>query len=131
VRARIKTDRAVSLAMALHELFFNAIIHGIQGRGVLEISAMRGLGGNLVICVADDGGTKDETFNTIDLNDSAVMTARKLAEHTRTGVGLQLVAGLVQRELNGKFFMEPRPTGGTRAVIEFPLVVEEWQEDES
>src|SRR6266850_4483649 len=50
------TSRAVSLAMVLHELCTNALLHGLAGTGTLTISARRTEQG-AIIEVSDEGGT--------------------------------------------------------------------------
>src|SRR6266850_2345287 len=50
------TSRAVSLAMVLHELCTNALLHGLAGTGTLTISARRTDQG-AIIEVSDEGGT--------------------------------------------------------------------------
>src|SRR5678815_5449119 len=49
------TSRAVSLAMVLHELCTNALVHGLDGKGTLTISARKSDDG-AVIEVSDEGG---------------------------------------------------------------------------
>src|SRR5213593_3201698 len=48
------TSRAVSLAMVLHELCTNALVHGLDGKGTLTISARRTDRG-AIIEVSDEG----------------------------------------------------------------------------
>src|SRR5207302_695859 len=54
--AFLRTDRAVSLAMVLHELCFNAMVHGLRDRGVLTIRSRPSPSAGIVIDVEDDGG---------------------------------------------------------------------------
>ena len=109
----LDTGRAVGLAMVLHELCYNALVHGVRDGGTLTIRARASCNGivaaeherHLVIEVIDDG--------------------RRIAPITqpqayRSGQGLDLVRGLVRRELAGTFSLQPRPEGGTIAAVEFP-----------
>jgi two-component sensor histidine kinase len=108
------TERAVGLAMVLHELCYNAIVHGLRGGGTLTIRARR-------------DGTDCENAVVIDVIDEATPNdpnrggGPAVQIDTATGQGLSLVQGLVRRELRGKFSIGPRPQGGTVARVEFPL----------
>jgi two-component sensor histidine kinase len=129
------TDRAVKLAMALNELAFNAMVHGLAGEpGIVQILARvePAEQSRLFMEVLDDGvgllNLRSED-SVIDTGDGAIATAvaARVAESTRTGMGLQLVRGLVQSELRGHFTLEPRrTTDGTRAAVEIPLAAGEW-----
>lgn len=106
VAARLRGDRAVSLAMALHELCYNALIHGLSEGGTLTIRARRANHAAVAIDVVDEG------------------TQARAAETTpphATGQGLALVQGLVGRELHGTLTLRPGDVRGTVATIEFPL----------
>jgi GAF domain-containing protein/anti-sigma regulatory factor (Ser/Thr protein kinase) len=111
------TERAVGLAMVLHELCYNAMVHGLRQGGTLTIRARRDDAehpqeeGGVVIEVMDHGAAN----GAADAGNSAAPT------DTATGQGLSLVQGLVRRELRGKFTIGPRPEGGTVARVEFPL----------
>jgi len=143
---QLETDQAMTLATVLHELAFNAIVHGLGETGVLEIRAGRNDMGWLVLEVIDDGrgfavaaGSSAETEAASQRRgggggngfaeksdhdvDGVAGGAAVIAESSRTGMGLQLVRGLVSRELHGQFNLYPRSDdgGGTRAVVEFPL----------
>ncbi len=144
VRAQLKTDRAVSLAMVLHELSYNALTHGLRDHGVLEFRARLLRRTMLSIEISDNGAaTAFSQADTIyDQTDPRRQSRPHIARTTksggnghavadeisRTGMGLQIVTGIVSRELHGQFRLEPIPTGGTRAVVEFPLTIEERQE---
>ena len=116
VRIALDTERAVGLAMVLHELCYNAIVHGLRTGGKLTIrvrggSEEHGPGdGDVVIEVMDDG---------IANNSGEPGAAASVIP--ATGQGLSLVQGLVRRELRGKFSIGPRPEGGMVARVEFPL----------
>lgn len=100
---KLADDRAVTLAMVLHELCFNAIRHGVREHGTIIIQSRISERHGLIIHVIDDGGGAvshiDETSKS-------------------GGIGLSLIRGLVGRELHGEFRIEPRPGSGTIATIE-------------
>jgi two-component sensor histidine kinase len=108
----LRTDRAVSLAMVLHELCFNAIVHGIGQQGAMTIRARRD-NGSVTIDVQDDGSAPH--------NGAPVRTG--------TGIGLSLVRGLVSRELRGAFTLAKSQSGGTVASLQFPLLPDELQDN--
>jgi two-component sensor histidine kinase len=96
---------ATPLAMALTEVLQNAVEHGMAGgRGHLDLSASRSAG-RLRVEVADDGRGLPEGFD--------VETSGRL--------GLQIVRTLVVGELGGTLEIQPRSSGGTRAVIDLPI----------
>ena len=103
VKAKLRTDRAVSMAMVLHELAFNAVFHGCDPDGHIEVHA-RIREHELVIEIIDSG-----------------VSATPADRPERSGMGLQLVQGLVRRELHGRFSLEQDPRGGSRAVVQVPL----------
>ena len=94
--------------MALTEVLLNAVQHGLQGlSGRIFINASRA-GDRLNVEVVDDGrGLPSQFANT---------------ESDR--LGLQIVRTLIVGELQGTFELELAPGGGTRAVIDVPLVHE-------
>ena len=114
-RIALNTERAVGLAMVLHELCYNAIVHGLGGGGALTIRARSGSedqgpgDGEVVIEVMDEG-----------LAGNPPERAPSEPVATASGQGLSLVQGLVRRELRGKFSITARPQGGTIARVEFP-----------
>jgi two-component sensor histidine kinase len=119
----LRTEQAISLAMALHELCYNAIVHGLEGaRGTVTLRTRRAGDGRLAVDVIDDGrgmgfphaggggnGHDNENGNGAGGGQQG------------TGIGLELVRGLVSRELRGSFALGERPGGGTVATVEFPL----------
>jgi len=118
VDARLNNSQAVSLAMVLHELCSNALHHGLNGEGTVEIVARPNERG-VAIDVVDDGrGMPDDEATGVASRAVAVKTRR-------SGMGLKLVKELVSRELKGNFYVRPRPGGGTIATIEFPLTTVE------
>lgn len=111
VRIALDTERAVGLAMVLHELCYNAIVHGLAGGGALTIRARGG---------TEDHGQADGEV-VIEVSDEGLAARpRPVVTGTATGQGLSLVEGLVRRELRGRFSIESRPQGGTVARVEFP-----------
>jgi two-component sensor histidine kinase len=122
------TSRAVSLAMVLHELCTNALIHGLDGSGTLTISAAR-TERTAVIEVSDDGAaTSDDNGDWIEelgapdgksVDEEAWEGAT--ATTVKRGTGLYLVRELVRRELKGTLRLRRRSGGGTIATIELPL----------
>lgn len=123
VSLKLGPERAVSLAMALHELCCNGIVHGTGANGTLLVRA-RGTGGRSVsIEVVDDGGFAariSEPFDPVSVSAThwTVETSGVGAAVKSTGVGLSLVRGLVTRELHGVFTVQPSPRGGTIAKIQ-------------
>ena len=113
-RVELRTEQAISLAMALHELCYNAIVHGLDGRSGSVTLRTREAGtdngnGRLAVDVIDTGrGLTTVTPNGNGSDES-------------TGIGLEIVRGLVSRELHGSFSLAAAPGGGTVATIEFPL----------
>jgi two-component sensor histidine kinase len=119
-----ETGRAVGLAMVLHELCFNAVVHGLGGGGTLAVtarlttwpatgSAAGEPAAAVVLDVADDGPPDGPTAGT--------RWAAGTQWTAGTGLGLTLVRELVGRELRGTFALEPRPPRGTTARVTFPL----------
>jgi len=127
----LRTDRAVALAMVLHELGYNAVVHGLEESGQLLIRASLQLPNFLVIEVVDDGRGFSEPaadFNgSWQQNSASVATAdrRMLLAKVRTGLGLSLVRDFVNRELRGLFTIVSSPGAGAAARVEFPLLEDE------
>ena len=117
----LRTDQAVSLAMVLHELCYNAIVHGLSENGVLLIRSRVAGENRIAVEIIDDGSGRWEQDIEQSEYGSAVVTERKLwrgAVRT-SGLGLELVRGLVTRELHGTFSRRVGPNGGTTATVEF------------
>ncbi len=112
----LKTTLAVSLGMIIHELCYNAVVHGLGSRGTLTIRARLTDSKTVVLDVIDDG-TAGSEHGTEEEGGLAVMAPPV----TSTGLGLRLVKGLVGRELRGRFLMRRRSEGGTIVTVEFPL----------
>jgi two-component sensor histidine kinase len=111
----LKTTQAVSLAMVIHELCYNAIVHGLGARGTLTIRAQISENRNVIFEIIDDG-----TAGTVMYDDDGGI-ATMAPPTISTGMGLRLVKGLVGRELRGRFTMRRRNEGGTVVAVEFPL----------
>jgi two-component sensor histidine kinase len=113
----LKTTQAVSLAMVIHELCYNAIVHGLGARGTLTIKA-KANEKTVAMDIIDDGtaGTPQQPED-----DGMGGLATMAPPASSTGLGLRLVKGLVGRELRGRFVMRRRNEGGTIVSIEFPL----------
>lgn len=122
----LRTEQAISLAMALHELCYNAIVHGLEGAGGTVTLRTRMAGeGRLAVHVIDDGrgmGHLNGFVNGAPAVGEAPDGGNGDNENGQgTGIGLELVRGLVTRELRGSFSLGERPGGGTVATVEFPL----------
>jgi two-component sensor histidine kinase len=116
----LSTDQAVTLAMVVHELASNALQHGAGDRGTLCVRARRVTGGRVMIEVIDDGsGEKAPSAAGRGPVEGSVATLPVRA--ARTGIGLQLVRGLVGRELHGTFSLCENAAGGRTATVEFGL----------
>jgi two-component sensor histidine kinase len=110
----LSTDQAVTLAMVVHELASNALQHGVGDHGTLCVRASHPRPGRAMIEVIDDGAGGD-------IHGAAGSVATLTTSNTRTGIGLQLVSGLVGRELHGSFTMRENADGGRTAIVEFPI----------
>lgn len=128
VSVTLSTERAVALAMVLHELCCNAIAHGLGDRGTIVIRAHTHATG-VVIEVVDDGiglprrvASSERAPVTVDLKLPPSRAASTSGTENK-GWGLRLVEGLVSRELRGRFTMSNSPdlNGGTIARVEFPI----------
>jgi two-component sensor histidine kinase len=137
----LRTDRAVSLAMVLHELCSNAIIHGTGTHGTVTIHAelrraekpFGKFAGWLLLEVIDQGkvtaaGARRERAMAVVGAGPATMEgeAEPIVERVGSGgLGLMLVNGLVTRELGGSFARMRGRDRGTVARVEIPVSAEE------
>jgi two-component sensor histidine kinase len=126
VRVELGTERAVSLAMVLNELCWNALEHGTGAHGVLCVRASPVGAGRLVLEGVDGGGRAGNG------NGDGVPGAGGnghggvgAAVGGGRGSGLRLVEGLVSRELRGRVAGERPGGGGTVARVEIPLEADE------
>jgi two-component sensor histidine kinase len=102
----ISSDVATPLAMVLTEVLQNAVQHGFGDQsGRITVSAER-LVGRLRVSVEDDGRGLPDDF---DLDGS-------------TSLGLSIVRTLVESELDGILEMGPGHPGGTRVVLDIPVL---------
>lgn len=109
----LSSDRGVALAMVLHELMHNAIVHGTQPDGRVAVRCSLE-GEDVVIQVADRGRgqSSGQGADPAEIGDAGKRSS---------GVGLGLVRGLVERELGGWFQLEPNANGGMTATVRFSL----------
>jgi two-component sensor histidine kinase len=127
----LRTDRAVALAMVLHELSYNAVVHGLEDSGQLLIRASLQLPNFLAIEVVDDGrgfsDTSQDPTGSWQQDSASVATAdrRMLLAKAHTGLGLSLVRDFVTRELRGLFTIVSTLGAGAAARVEFPLLDDE------
>lgn len=115
-------QQAVGLAMVLHELCYNAIVHGLRNGGTLTITARKGTD-------AQRGAGDQQSLpaapptcaiEVADNGPEPTGADARAAPPGSSGHGLELVEGLVRRELRGSFCLRRRPQGGTVAIVEFP-----------
>ncbi len=104
----LETPKAVSLAMVLHELCSNAMLHGVRNGGRVTIRGAC-MERRLFIQVCDDGVGFD------------VDEAQSRVAARRGGFGLHLVRELVGRELRGNLHVESEQGRGTTVSIAFSL----------
>lgn len=125
VRQTIGPEQAVALAMVLNELCHNALVHGLRQGGTLTIRAREGTDAiqsptcpadKIVIEVADEGVGRATGDRAQDASTEPASAS--------SGFGLELVEGLVRRELKGRFALQSAPDR-TTAILEFPLPREE------
>lgn len=105
-------DRAVALAMVLHELAHNAIAYGTSDGGAVVIHCFGGQ--EPVRIEVIDGGRSAGSPQ-----DAASSQPEVGSRSVRTGIGLDLVRGLVASELHGTFMIDKKSEGGTTAAIAF------------
>jgi two-component sensor histidine kinase len=96
--------KSTALALILAELIANAIEHAFPG----------GATGEIALRVADEGDAA-----MLELRDSGIGLPAELDLDSTEGMGLSLVARLVERELKGRFSAET--DGGAVFRITFPV----------
>jgi two-component sensor histidine kinase len=116
---RLLTNHAVTLAMVLHELCFNALQHGVGESGSIVIRSRVDEQCRMTVEVIDDGGGLAPVPSSGEGGVAVASILRPARMARRTGIGLNLVKGLVRRELRGEFDLSPRSQGGTIAKITF------------
>jgi two-component sensor histidine kinase len=109
------TDHAVTLAMVLHELAYNALAHALTGGGQLRIRGRRTTADAIAIDVIDEPVTPHSSQSGA----APAWFTGTAAAPSRRGLGLDLVRGLVGRELRGSFTLSAGAAGGTVATVEF------------
>ncbi|MDP9172593.1 MAG: GAF domain-containing protein [Planctomycetota bacterium] len=143
----LKPERAVSVAMVLHELCYNALVHGLAEQGNLLVRVEIANGSDLVIDVIDDGkgflvsgseiaGERENELQEMSgAREGGVATASPAATErstilnaARTGLGLRLVRDFVSRELRGQFTIISTVGKGTRARLRFALLPDEMSD---
>lgn len=112
-----RTDRAVSLAMVLHELCYNAIVHGLAGSNGSVVIRAR-------IKPTEKPAESRVVLEVIDDATAAKNSGGTDAKRIGGGVGLTLVKGLVTRELNGEFNLQ-RGNEQTVATVSFPVAADD------
>jgi two-component sensor histidine kinase len=101
--------QATACALAINELFQNAVEHAFEDRTEGEIHAhLDDRGDEVEIVVADNGDGLPDGFEL---------------GQTRS-LGLQIIRTLVQEDLQGEFTIQEEETGGVRATICFP---KQWE----
>jgi GAF domain-containing protein/anti-sigma regulatory factor (Ser/Thr protein kinase) len=124
--AGLPAEQAISLAMALHELCYNAIVHGLGGRGGTVILRTReSAPGRFAVDVIDDGAgpSAAPAVDSSGSNGNVDGDFNGEGDGDHSGIGLEIVKGLVTRELRGKFSLDSARDGtvGTVATVDFPL----------
>ncbi len=126
--------------MVLHELMFNALRHGVSNQGIIWINS-RVEENHVIIDVIDDassGNGKRDGAATAAAGVSAasvsmsgglrpqqgtaVIEPPTIRAAGKTGLGLQLVRGLVARELQGQFTFASLADGRTLARVVFNAI---------
>jgi two-component sensor histidine kinase len=129
VGASLDTEKAVGLAMVLHELCYNAIVHGLKDGGTLTIRGRNVADDTPASTQPGDADIKsivrleimDDGAGCCPAGNELIDCAQSKREPTGTAQGLELVKGLVRRELRGQFSLRPRAEGGTVATVWFPV----------
>jgi len=102
----LPAEVATPLAMVLTEALQNAVEHGFGEEGGTIVVSARRLAGRLEVGVEDDGHGLPVDF---DLDSSA-------------SLGLSIVRTLVESELDGRLEVGVRAGGGTRVLLDVPVV---------
>ena len=103
--ANLPSEQATSVALILNELLQNAVEHGFENKetGCLDV-AFTVLDDHYELCVEDDGWGLPEGFE--------ISSSKSL--------GLKIIKIMVESDLKGRFTLEPRPAGGTKACVYIP-----------
>jgi len=122
---RLDTGRALTLAMVVNELCHNAVTHGLSATGgTVDVSARFDAQRESIVVEIRDGGRGIEEGaaaigNPLGRGGGDCEVASDNLR--RGGVGLELVEGLVRRELRGTFSLHRNAPGGTTAHVEFEI----------
>jgi two-component sensor histidine kinase len=111
LQTAIPVERAVTLAIVLNELCYNAMVHGVRQGGAITIRGRSTEPGVVAIDVIDRAGKGNGGEPALHPGQPA----------SSTGVGLTLVRALVGRELRGKLLLNQQDGPGTTATVEFPV----------
>jgi GAF domain-containing protein/anti-sigma regulatory factor (Ser/Thr protein kinase) len=129
--AGLPAEQAISLAMALHELCYNAIVHGLGSRGgTVTLRTRESAPGRLAVDVIDDGGGMPPGGDGHPASAGSAGDDHGKLDPGHSGIGLEIVKGLVTRELRGNFSLGSAPAdsgGGTVATVDFPLQLKQQQ----
>lgn len=103
---KVPAQQATNLALVTNELIQNALEHSLADRseGNIRIT-LKGEGGQLSLVIQDDGQGLPAKFDPT----------------TDFSLGLDIVQATITEDMNGEFYLEPAPGGGTRAVVNVPL----------
>jgi len=118
-QVRLGTSQAINLAMVLHELCSNAVLHALDGRGAVVIRSRQNQDGVAIDVWSDPQPSVDKAppdWSAVQPDGHECSSPDVAGD----GVGLRLVRELVTRELQGRFHLRTGP-GGVVATIEFPV----------
>ena len=135
--ARLFSTRAITLAMVLHELAYNAMEYALGAAGGELLVRSRAVGADRIavevidraaipvaVPVGPEGDYADangsESGNGIGTESGSGTGHGHVHRAAHAGIGLELVRSLVARELCGRFALT-RSEIGTTATVEFPL----------
>jgi two-component sensor histidine kinase len=123
----LSADVATPLAMVLTEILQNALEHayGPKAGGAVTVQAVRGrmpAGDAGWASWGNGGGNRGEEQLLITITDDGVGLPEGFDPQKAGNLGLQIVRTLVVGELGGSFDMVPAASGGTKVVLEIPVV---------
>jgi two-component sensor histidine kinase len=131
---KLGPTQAVTLAMVLHELAYNAVVHALGTGGELIVRGRREGADRLAIDVMDRAlvpvaAGEHERLEIAGADASGGANGNGNGNSNggasgHAGIGLHLVRNLVSRELRGSFRLVSTPTTGTVASVEIPLIAE-------
>ncbi len=121
---KLPSSQAVTLAMVVHELAYNAVVHGLCDGGELLVRGRRIGADRIAIDVIDRAQVPVATSATVERRAQLGIDSGNgngNGGHKHGGIGLQLVRNLVMRELQGTFSLSRASGGATVACVEFPI----------